>query len=143
MFFLAFSVPGFSQDRNQEYDKEKLDAARVAFITNRLDLKPSQAEKFWPVFNQYREDRKVLMEEMSIFNKSCMQETDNDRAKEKIGKRFEIQQKLLDREKIFMNEIIQVITPVQALKLNGVNRDFTRQVYRMHQGRERGGRGNN
>ena len=143
MFFLAFSVPGFSQDRNQEYDKEKLDAARVAFITNRLDLKPSQAEKFWPVFNQYREDRKVLMEEMSIFNKSCMQETDNDSAKEKIGKRFEIQQKLLDREKIFMNEIIQVITPVQALKLNGVNRDFTRQVYRMHQGRERGGRGNN
>jgi Spy/CpxP family protein refolding chaperone len=143
LFFLAFSFPGFSQDRNQEYDKEKLDAARVAFITNRLDLKPSQAEKFWPVFNQYREDRKVLMEEMSIFNKSCMQETDNDRAKEKIGKRFEIQQKLLDREKIFMNEIIQVITPVQALKLNGVNRDFTRQVYRMQQGKERGGRGNN
>lgn len=143
MFFLAFSVPGFSQDRNQEYDKEKLDAARVAFITNRLDLKPSQAEKFWPVFNQYREDRKVLMEEMSLFNKSCMQETENDRAKEKIGKRFEIQQKLLDREKTFMNEIIQVITPVQALKLNGVNRDFTRQVYRMQQGRERGGRGNN
>jgi Spy/CpxP family protein refolding chaperone len=143
LLFLAFSFPGFSQDRDQEYDKEKLDAARVAFITNRLDLKPSQAEKFWPVFNQYREDRKDLMEEMSIFNKSCMQETDNDRAKEKIGKRFEIQQKLLDREKIFMNEIIQVITPVQALKLNGVNRDFTRQVYRMQQGKERGGRGNN
>jgi Spy/CpxP family protein refolding chaperone len=143
IFVLVFSLSGYAQDRDQEYDKEKLEAARIAYITNRLDLKPSQAEKFWPIFNQYQEDRKVLMEEMSTFNKSCLQETDNERAKEKIGKRFEIQQRLLDREKIFMNEIIEVITPLQAIKLNGVNRDFTRQVYRMQQGRERGGRGNN
>jgi Spy/CpxP family protein refolding chaperone len=138
LFFMALSIIGYGQDRNQTYDKEKLDAARVAYITNRLDLKPAQAEKFWPVFNQYQEDRKVLMEEMSALNRSVMEETDNERAKEKIGRRFEIQQKLMDREKEFMDKIIQVITPVQALKLNGVNRDFTRQVYRMHQGRERG-----
>jgi Spy/CpxP family protein refolding chaperone len=138
LIFLAISVLGYTQDRDQSYDKEKLDAARVAYITNRLDLKPAQAEKFWPVFNQYQEDRKVLMENMSTLNRSVMQETDNDRAKEKIAKRFEIQQKLMDREKEFMDKIIEVITPVQALKLNGVNRDFTRQVYRMHQGRERG-----
>jgi Spy/CpxP family protein refolding chaperone len=138
IFFMTLSIIGFGQDRNQTYDKEKLDAARVAYITNRLDLKPAQAEKFWPIFNLYQEDRKVLMEEMSTLNRSVMQETDNERAKEKIGKRFEIQQKLMDREKEFMDKIIQVITPVQALKLNGVNRDFTRQVYRMHQGRERG-----
>jgi Spy/CpxP family protein refolding chaperone len=143
IFFLVFSLSGYSQNRDQEYDKEKLEAARIAYITNRLDLKPSQAEKFWPIFNQYQEDRKVLMEEMSTFNKSCLQETDNERAKEKIGKRFEIQQRLLDREKIFMNEVIEVITPLQAIKLNGVNRDFTRQVYRMHQGRDRGGREKN
>jgi Spy/CpxP family protein refolding chaperone len=143
IFFLVFSLSGYSQNRDQEYDKEKLEAARIAYITNRLDLKPSQAEKFWPIFNQYQEERKVLMEEMSTFNKSCLQETDNERAKEKIGKRFEIQQRLLDREKIFMNEVIEVITPLQAIKLNGVNRDFTRQVYRMHQGRDRGGREKN
>jgi Spy/CpxP family protein refolding chaperone len=142
LIFLAISIVGYTQDRDQSYDKEKLDAARVAYITNRLDLKPSQAEKFWPVFNQYQEDRKVLMEDMSTLNRSVMQETDNDMAKIKIAKRFEIQQKMMDREKEFMNEIIQVITPVQALKLNGVNREFTRQVYRMHQGRERG-RGSN
>lgn len=134
IFFLVFYLSGYSQDRDQEYDKEKLEAARIAYITNRLDLKPSQAEKFWPIFNQYQEDRKELMEEMSTFNKSCLQETDNERAKEKIGKRFEIQQRLLDREKLFMNEVIEVITPIQAIKLNGVNRDFTRQVYRMHRG---------
>ncbi|MFD2201433.1 Spy/CpxP family protein refolding chaperone [Shivajiella indica] len=142
LFYFTFTLATYAQDREQQYDKEKLDAARIAFITNRLDLKPPQAEKFWPIFNQYQEDRKALMEEMSTLNKSFMQETDNDRALEKIGKRFEIQQKLLDREKVFMNEIISAITPVQALKLNGVNREFTRQVYRMQQGRERGNRNN-
>ena len=30
--------------------KERIDAQRVAFITQRLSLTPTEAEKFWPVW---------------------------------------------------------------------------------------------
>lgn len=140
MVFLSFS--GYAQRQGQQYDKEKLEAARVAFITNRLDLKPVQAEKFWPIFNQYQEDRTKLMEQMSKLNRAASQETNEVKAREMVEQRFAIQQELLDREKLFMSNIMQVISPLQAVKLSGVNRDFTRQLYRMNQSRDRENKNN-
>jgi hypothetical protein len=40
-------------------------------------------------------------------------------------------------EKLFMDEIVKIISPIQAVKLGGVNREFTRQVYRMQRGRDK------
>jgi Spy/CpxP family protein refolding chaperone len=128
------------QDRT--FDKEKLESARIAFITNRLSLTPTQAEKFWPLFNQNMEKRSDLMREMTRINRTDTKEISDSRATELINRKLEIQQNLLDIEKSFMKEITGVITPAQALQLGSVNRDFTRQLYRM-QGDSRGGRHNN
>lgn len=136
---LFFGMAAYAQKPTTEYDKEKLEAARVAFITNRLDLKPEQAEKFWPLFNQYNEERRKMMGKVSTLNRESMQELTETRAKEIIQKRFSIQQQLLDREKLFMDEITKVISPQQAIKLGGVNREFTRQVYQKHRGGRNGG----
>lgn len=136
-FFFCYASLSIAQRGNQQYDQEKLEAARIAYITNRLDLKPSQAEKFWPIFNQYQEERRSMMEELSKVNRQTGREIDDEKAQGLINQRFDLQEKLLKREKRFMNEITQVISPSQAVKLGGANRDFTRQVYRMQQGRER------
>jgi len=136
---LFLGLAAYAQKPTTEYDKEKLEAARVAFITNRLDLKPEQAEKFWPLFNQYNEERTKMMDKVSSLNRESMQEITEARAKEIIQKRFSIQQQLLDREKIFMEEITKVISLQQAIKLGGVNREFTRQVYQRHRGGKDGG----
>jgi len=136
---LFFGMAAYAQKPTTEYDKEKLEAARVAFITNRLDLKPEQAEKFWPLFNQYNEERRKMMGKVSTLNRESMQELTETRAKEIIQKRFSIQQQLLDMEKLFMDEITKVISPQQAIKLGGVNREFTRQVYQRHRGGRNGG----
>jgi Spy/CpxP family protein refolding chaperone len=140
-FMALWLAPGLAlaQRPDTNYDKEKLESARVAFITNRLDLKPEQAEKFWPLFNKYNDERSQMMEQLSSLNRNSMSETNDAKAKELIQQRFVLQQRLLDKEKQFMDEITKVITPVQAVKLGGVNREFTRQVYRMNQGRRHGG----
>jgi hypothetical protein len=136
VIFLVMTLTGVANaQRPQSFDKEKLEAARVAFITNRLDLKPEQAEKFWPLFNQFNEGRNQLMGEISTINKNSVGETNETKAKEMIKERLTLQQKLLDLEKDFMDNIIKVILPSQALKLGGVNREFTKQVYRMQQNR--------
>lgn len=137
ILFLGLAV--YAQKPTTAYDKEKLEAARVAFITNRLDLKPEQAEKFWPIFNQYNEERTKMMDKVSSLNRESMQEITEARAKEIIQKRFSIQQQLLDREKNFMEEITKVISLQQAIKLGGVNREFTRQVYQRNRGGREGG----
>lgn len=55
-----FSLPVMAQKGEKpEYDKEKLESAKVAFITQRLDLSPEQAEKFWPAYNQHSKEKGV------------------------------------------------------------------------------------
>ncbi|MCH7396421.1 hypothetical protein MM236_00410 [Belliella sp. DSM 107340] len=141
ILFVLISSSIFAQRNEQKFDREKYESARVAFITNRLDLKPEQAEKFWPLFNKYNEDRERMMRELSNINKQSEGDLNESKAKELISERFKIQQSILDLEKDFTQDISKVVSSSQALKLGGVSRDFVRQIYRMNQ---RGGdrRGN-
>ena len=40
-------------ERPMGENKEKLKAHKIAFITDRLQLTPAEAEKFWPVYNEH------------------------------------------------------------------------------------------
>jgi len=132
---VLMSLEGFAQRQEQRgYDREKLESARIAFITNRLDLRPEQAEKFWPLFNQYNEQRSAIMETLVSLNRTSMDNMSDAQAKEIIQKRLTHQQKMLDLEVAFMESITKVISPKQAVQLSGVNREFTRQIYRNQQG---------
>jgi len=46
---------------NFDYDSFK--AKKVAFITTSINLTPSEAEKFWPVYNEYEQKKYSLMQE--------------------------------------------------------------------------------
>ncbi|WP_075350752.1 Spy/CpxP family protein refolding chaperone [Algoriphagus marinus] len=120
---------GLAQRPTERYDPEKLQAARIAFITTRLDLTPDQAEKFWPVFNQYSDTRDALLKEMSSLNDRRDGPITESEAKKRVEKRFEIQKKLLSTEEKFVTDISKAVSYNQILMLNGLTRDFTRQLY--------------
>ncbi|MEO7961382.1 MAG: hypothetical protein ABIR19_07540 [Ginsengibacter sp.] len=56
IFFIFLS--GLSQLHAQDEDPtgEKIKALKIAFITQKLNLTTSEAEKFWPVYNQYDQE---------------------------------------------------------------------------------------
>lgn len=129
MFFLALPVVAQKGEKSN-YDKDKLESAKVAFITQRLDLSPEQAEKFWPTYNQHSKEKRSLMR---VINRLVKDEEGltNEQASQLIAKRLELQQQILDLEKEFLKNIVKTISPVQAIKLDDVNKDFARHIYRM------------
>jgi len=50
---LFISVDVFSQHTNKVKDEEKIKAEKVAFLTTQLDLTVAEAQKFWPLYNEY------------------------------------------------------------------------------------------
>ncbi|WP_194774325.1 hypothetical protein [Pararhodonellum marinum] len=135
---LQIIAPVWAQrDGRPRFDREKFESARIAFISQRLNLKPDQAVEFWPLFNQHSERREASMKSLAEISRTNTENLSDEKAKELINKRFTIQQEMLENEKFFMNKITDVITPQQALKLVDINRDFAREVYRMQ---PRGGR---
>jgi len=43
---------------NTKKKQQGIEALKVAFISRELDLTPDEAQKFWPVYNQYAKDLK-------------------------------------------------------------------------------------
>ena len=55
IFFSGFTTL-YSQDL-RDTRAEKVQALKIAFITQKLNLSTDEAQKFWPIYNQY--DREV------------------------------------------------------------------------------------
>ena len=49
---LSASVFGQKQN-NSKPNREKIKAMKVGFITEKLDLTTAEAQKFWPVYNEF------------------------------------------------------------------------------------------
>ena len=50
------AAPDVSEKKQQD-----IEALKVAFITKELDLTPDEAQKFWPVYNQYEKEIAVVV----------------------------------------------------------------------------------
>ena len=53
VLFLLFSTTLMFGQRRP--DKEKIKSLKIAYITERLNLKSSEAQAFWPIYNAHEE----------------------------------------------------------------------------------------
>jgi len=62
LLLVLVSITAFVKAHDEAVNTEKkqqgIDALKVAFISRELDLTPDEAQKFWPIYNQYAKDLK-------------------------------------------------------------------------------------
>jgi len=109
--------------------KQQIEAARIALITERLDLTPAEAEKFWPVYNEFTSQRRALRmsfkEERSRISSEQLSE---DQRKEILQKEIDLKQKELNLEKEYSQKVLNVISTQQMMSLRTAERDFKRML---------------
>ena len=44
----------------ERFNNEKIEAAKVTFFTQKLDLSADQAKVFWPIYNDYQREKETL-----------------------------------------------------------------------------------
>ena len=52
-----------AQDEEPGKRAEKIQALKIAFITQKLGLSAEEAQRFWPVYNQYQNEMKSTLSE--------------------------------------------------------------------------------
>jgi len=120
----------------QNSPKEKIEAMRVAFITNRLDLSPAEAKLFWPVYNSYRHDLAQLRRSFYPNDEGAEAHLDAER-------QMEFEQKKLDLKKQYLPQFEQAIGKAKVNKLVSAEEDFKRlliQTMRNRRQQRPGGR---
>jgi len=80
LFLLGFLVRAQNGNR--------LEALKIAYITNKLNLSPEEAQKFWPIYNSYALELRVARLK-AIDNKSSELELDENLLN--IRKKYSVQ----------------------------------------------------
>ncbi|MDH3710993.1 MAG: hypothetical protein OER04_13955 [Cyclobacteriaceae bacterium] len=105
--------------------KEKIESARIGFITERLGLTPDQAEKFWPLYNEFRTKNQEASVDLRSYRTSIdINEMTEEQSKRLVELDLQLKQRRLDLEKEYSQRMLGVISNQQVASLKRAERDF-------------------
>lgn len=134
-------IPAMAQDVEDMVKdtkaQEKIKLARIAYITEKLGLTPAEAEKFWPVYNEFAQKRK----ELRVQYKDGRKVTDPSKSteqseKDAIAAQLQFKQQELDLEKDYSKRLLNVVPAQKVRSLRGAETDFRNLLIRQIQQRQ-------
>ncbi|MDZ4666943.1 MAG: hypothetical protein SGJ00_03565 [bacterium] len=123
--FNAFAQPGGGARR------DKIEAMKIGFITQKLDLSAEEAQKFWPVYNKYSDEqensrkafRGKVMEELADVDK--MSNADADKA---LNDMIAFRSAEVELTKKYMAEFKRVLPTQKVVKLFVAEQQFKKEL---------------
>jgi hypothetical protein len=123
IFTLIFTLTSFAQ-RN-----ERVKALKIAFITERLELNSSEAQKFWPVYNAIETKKEALRKQGRQMRKGLSFESlDDSGAKVLLQKMLALEDKKNQLQIEQVNSLLEVIPAKKVLLLKVVEDQFNKRM---------------
>ena len=126
LIFVWFLLVGWSVSFGQSQETlDKIEAAKIALITERLNLTPDQAERFWPIYKEFTNKQLDLRNEFQELKRGHNPQTATEEQNQVIlEKGLQIKERQLGLEKTYAERFQQVITTRQLMSLRKAEDDF-------------------
>jgi hypothetical protein len=108
ILFLICTLSIFSQEPAPDGDGNRIEALKIAYITKKLNLSPEEAQKFWPIYNNYAKE---------------MREVRRDQRKNKESE-IETEEKILRIRKKYNTEFSRALNPDKVNTFFRSEKDF-------------------
>lgn len=129
--FIVFSCfPILAQDNKGQF--ERIETAKVAFISNRLDLSPQEAQKFFPIYNQYQQEMGDIIRKKRSPNQGNRRPSGPGSMNA-----LDFDSDILACKKKYLEKFKAVIPAAKAVKFFDVERDFRDQLFKELESRNR------
>ncbi len=134
---IAILCPLFILGQNHKMDKkrEKIEAQKIGFITKQLDLTPEEAQKFWPIYNQFSDLRKQLHKQHKANSKDIDDLSDSE-IERLIDNHIILDQKKLDQKKKYHAEFKKILSNKKIAKLYHTEQMFKKDLLKRLKGRK-------
>ncbi|WP_349293557.1 sensor of ECF-type sigma factor [Flavobacterium aquiphilum] len=142
ILFLLLSFTFYGQNDKSRDDKfkekrEQIKAMKISFLTSELDLTPSEAEKFWPLYNTYDDKQFELrhIKMKGIFKR--MQNNELDKLSEKeattlLNQIEDNEEDMFNLRRKFIISLKGVLPSVKIIKLKKAEEDFGRKLLQQY-----------
>ena len=111
-----------SRNNPQRPNIERAKAVRVAMLTQRMSLSTEEAEKFWPVYNEYEKEQKKVREKFQP-NKNIMALDDASVEKHLLGL-LDMEEELVKMKKKYYQNFSKIIGYRKVAILAKSDREF-------------------
>jgi len=105
----------------------RIEAQRVAFITQQLRLTPEEAARFWPIYNEYRDALKVMRED---FERPDLEKLTEEEAGVIIEQHLQQEQRKLELKRSLLTRLRTAINAKKVLMLQKAENEFNRELLR-------------
>ncbi len=130
IFSIALSLIALAalqaQPRPERGGGERVKAMRTAFITNKLNLTPEEAQQFWPLYNQFEAEQKKIRDKF-VPAKDLMSMSDAE-AEKFLNSQLDMEQELLDLRKDYLQRMKKVLPMRKVAMLPRLEREFREEL---------------
>lgn len=134
MGITALAQPGGKDKR------EWIKTRKIAFISDEIDLSSAEAEKFWPIYNEYEEKDEAFHKKRREHMKEMREidELSDDKAYDLLEELFSLEESEIALRKEYHAKFAEVLGKKKATKVYIAEEKFKREIIRyMKDGHDR------
>jgi len=141
---ILFGISSFAFSHHRNFDqseesRKRIEAQKISYITQELDLSPAEAQQFWPIYNELEKKKRELKnKKRSLFKKiKHNHENLSDQELNSISDEIiDIRIKGANLEKEYHNKYKKILPIRKVMSLYHAEKKFQRIL--LHQIREKG-----
>lgn len=125
-FLLTIVCCGFAQDKDK---RERIKALKIAFITEKLELTSSEAQKFWPIYNAYELEREMLRKNMrEKKNNLTVENLTESEAKIVLGDMVAFEEERTKQKTDFVERLLTALPAKKIILLKVADDEFNKRM---------------
>ncbi len=126
---LPMAVMHSQNDPFQRPLSERIETQRIAFITEKVQLTPEEAQSFWPIYNEFKSNEKDLRAQKKPT--TPMLDMSEEQASAFLDKQISIQQQELDLGMTFTKDLRSVLSSKKVIMFFAAERQFKERLLKL------------
>ncbi len=110
-----------------EQAKERIEAYKIAFFTEKLQLTPEESKEFWPLYNEYENARTELRQKYHLEGKRLELLSDSE-LEEHIEQQLKMEEEMVKLRREYVYKFMEILPVRKVAMLQKVDNEFKRQL---------------
>lgn len=137
LFLFTAGISGLqAQSRDSKADhREKIKALKVAFITEGLNMNTQLAQKFWPIYNRY-EDQKRALHRREHIDLNDAESISEGKAEEMLKEYLAVEKEEYTIKRELFSDLKKILSAKDIIKLHKLEADFNKKLLKEYRTRK-------
>lgn len=126
------TLSGYTQPGKQE----KVEALKVSFITQKINLTTQEAQSFWPVYNEYSDKIKFARRQFRLQYGNITEFKTDKEAEDYLNAEIKLKQTELDLNKEYSEKFKKILGAKKTALLRLAEEDFKKEIIKTIKGND-------